>query len=184
MRVHTTPLPGVLLIEPTVFGDERGYFFESFSKESLANQGLYAHFVQDNESLSNRGVLRGLHWQAPPFDQGKLVRVATGAVYDVAVDIRRGSPTYGQHFGQRLDAENHLMMYIPPGFAHGFATLEDNTCFLYKCTNYYHKASEGALHVLDPDLNIQWGIESPILSAKDQIAQSFAQLQSPFDYVG
>jgi dTDP-4-dehydrorhamnose 3,5-epimerase len=184
MRIHTTPISGILLIEPTVFGDDRGYFFESFSREALANQGLYAHFVQDNESLSHKGVLRGLHWQAPPFEQAKLVRVVTGAVYDVAVDIRKGSPTYGKHFGIRLDADNHLMMYIPAGFAHGFTTLEDNTRFLYKCTHYYNKASEGAVNVKDPDLNIDWGIENPMLSPKDEIAQSFKSLESPFDYVG
>ena len=184
MRVHETPLNGVFLIEPTVFGDERGYFFESFSREILAENGLFAHFVQDNESLSHKGVVRGLHWQAPPFDQGKLVRVPTGAVIDVAVDIRKNSPTYGKHFTQRLDQDNHMMMYIPPGFAHGFAVLEDHTRFLYKCTNYYNKASEGGLHPLDKSLNIDWGVDNPLLSPKDQSAPGFDKLESPFEYVG
>lgn len=184
MKIRKTPLPGVILIEPRVFGDERGYFFESYSKDQLGAQGMFAHFVQDNESLSQKGVLRGLHWQAPPFAQGKLVRVGSGAVYDVAVDIRKGSPTFGKFFGQRLDTENHLMMYIPPGFAHGFATLEDNTRFLYKCTNYYSKENEGCLHVNDPALGIDWGIENPLLSEKDQNAPLLSEIQSPFDYAG
>ncbi|CAI8243172.1 MAG: dTDP-4-dehydrorhamnose 3,5-epimerase [Flavobacteriia bacterium] len=184
MQIQPTPIPGLLLIEPRVFGDKRGYFMETYSSGPLAEQGLFAHFVQDNESLSQKGVLRGLHWQAPPFAQGKLVRVVSGAVFDAVVDIRVGSPTYGRPFGLRLDGENKRMLYIPPGFAHGFATLEDDTRFLYKCTGPYNKESEGCIHVNDPALGIDWGIDEPILSEKDAAAPLLADIQSPFSYAG
>jgi dTDP-4-dehydrorhamnose 3,5-epimerase len=145
--------------------------------------GIEENFVQDNESMSHRGVLRGLHFQAPPFAQGKLVRVVSGKVLDVVVDIRKGSPAYGETYSVILSAENKYMLYVPPGFAHGFATLENNTVFQYKCTQVYNKESEGALNVFDPKLNIEWGIDSPLLSEKDQLAPTFDQFNSPFVYV-
>jgi len=144
MEIIKTPLDGLLVINPRIFGDDRGYFFESWSKQSFAEVGLDLDFVQDNQSLSNKGVLRGLHFQNPPYEQGKLVRVIKGAVLDVALDIRKNSPTYGQHFSVELSEENKTLVWIPPGFAHGFATLKDNTIFSYKCTEVYNKESEGA----------------------------------------
>jgi dTDP-4-dehydrorhamnose 3,5-epimerase len=167
MKKISTKLQGLVLIQPDVFPDSRGYFFESFQEEKFRAFGIDARFVQDNESLSQKGVLRGLHFQRPPFAQGKLVRVVTGAVMDVAVDIRKGSPTYGQWVKAELSASNKLMMYIPEGFAHGFLVLEDNTIFQYKCTNYYNRESEGGIIWNDPDLNIDWGVDNPIVSEKD-----------------
>lgn len=180
MEIVESKLKGVVVIKPRVFEDARGYFFESYNRQSFVKAGIDAEFVQDNQSLSQRGVLRGLHFQNPPFAQGKLVRVITGAVFDVAVDIRRGSPTYGQWFGQELTAANKWMMYIPPGFAHGFATLEDNTIFSYKCTNFYDKASEDALLWNDPDINIDWGISDPLLSEKDMQAKLLRNFETRF----
>jgi dTDP-4-dehydrorhamnose 3,5-epimerase len=177
-----TTIEGLLLIEPRVFKDERGYFFESFSTEKMAALGLNESFVQDNESLSQKGVIRGLHFQAPPFDQGKLVRVVKGAVLDVVVDIRVGSPTYGSFFAVELSELNKHMFYIPPGFAHGFATLEDNTVFQYKCTNGYNQASEGSVNCMDPDLGIPWPFSAPLLSHKDREAKPLSELISPFTY--
>lgn len=171
----------ILVIKPSVFKDQRGYFFESFSEEKFKAIGINDKFVQDNESLSTEvGVLRGLHFQNPPYAQGKLVRVIKGAVLDVAVDIRKNSPTYGQYFACELTEENKLMMYIPVGFAHGFVTLEKNTIFSYKCTNYYHKQSEGGIMWNDPQLNIPWQIENPILSEKDTINENFEGFISNF----
>ena len=144
MDIKSTPIEGLLIIEPQVFTDPRGYFYESYNKEKFVAAGINIEFVQDNQSLSQKGIVRGLHFQAPPFDQGKLVRVIQGAVLDVAVDIRKNSPTYGQNFSIELSAQNRTMFYIPPGFAHGFETLADNTIFQYKCTNLYNKASDGA----------------------------------------
>jgi len=167
MEVVETKLKGVFVLKPKVFEDARGHFFESYNKTLFANAGLNMNFVQDNQSLSQKGVLRGLHFQNPPFAQGKLVRVITGSVFDVAVDIRKGSPTYGQWFGQELNHRNKWMMYIPEGFAHGFATLEDNTIFAYKCTNFYSKPSEDCLLWNDPDIGITWGLKDPLLSEKD-----------------
>ena len=167
MEVIETKLKGVLVLKPKVFEDARGYFFESYNQNLFQNAGLNLNFVQDNQSLSQKGVLRGLHFQNNPHAQGKLVRVITGAVYDVAVDIRKKSPTYGQWFGLELTAENKTMMYIPEGFAHGFATLKDNTIFSYKCTNFYNKASEDCLLWNDPDIGINWNLENPLLSEKD-----------------
>ncbi|MDI1354188.1 MAG: dTDP-4-dehydrorhamnose 3,5-epimerase [bacterium] len=167
MEVVATKLEGVLVLKPKVFEDARGHFFESYNKTLFQNAGLNLNFVQDNQSLSQKGVLRGLHFQNPPHAQGKLVRVITGAVFDVAVDIRNGSPTYGQWFGQELNDKNKWMMYIPEGFAHGFATLEDNTIFAYKCTNFYNKPSEDCLLWNDPDIGITWGLSNPLLSEKD-----------------
>ncbi len=180
MKIEKTPIDGLLIITPTVFGDERGHFFESFRKDSLNTYGVTEDFVQDNQSLSGKGILRGLHFQKNPHAQGKLVRVLQGAVLDVAVDIRPNSLTYGQHFSLVLSDINKTMFYIPPGFAHGFLTLEDNTIFAYKCTNYYHKESEGCVLWNSPLLEINWGIDSPILSEKDKIATDFADFKSPF----
>lgn len=182
MTFIETNIMGLLEIDPQIFGDERGYFFEAYSKGKFLAAGLDLDFVQDNQSLSNRGVLRGLHFQNPPYAQGKLVRVIKGAVLDVAVDIRRGSPTYGAHHRVKLTEENKKMFWIPAGFAHGFATLQDETIFSYKCTGAYHKASEGALLWDDPELGIDWEIEAPILSEKDQKAPAFSALNTKFRY--
>ncbi len=180
MKVITTDIEGLLIIEPTVFGDDRGYFYESFRADVLKNAGVDLDFVQDNQSYSHKGILRGLHFQKDPYAQGKLVRVLQGAVLDVAVDIRQESKTYGKHVAIRLDAENKRMFYIPPGFAHGFATLENDTIFLYKCTNYYNKESEGSILWNSAELNIDWGIDNPTLSEKDKIAPQFSDFRSPF----
>lgn len=180
MEFKTTPIEGLLVIEPKVWRDERGYFFESYSKKTLEQQGIHHEFVQDNQSLSNKGTLRGLHFQAAPFAQGKLVRVIKGKVWDIAVDIRKDSPTYGQYYGCELSEDNNIQFWIPPGFAHGFITLEDNTIFSYMCTNYYDKASEGGLLWNDPDLAIDWGVTSPILSDKDKVLPCLKDLKSPF----
>jgi len=179
MRI-TELLPNLLLIEPKVFEDHRGHFFESFREDVLKDHGLTALFVQDNQSLSQRGILRGLHFQKSPHAQGKFVRVITGAVLDVALDIRKGSPTYGQFVAEELTASNKRMLYIPPGFAHGFATLEDNTIFTYKCTDYYHPESEGGILWNSPSLHIPWRLENPVLSAKDELLTDFAHFISPF----
>ena len=179
MRI-TELLPNLLLIEPKVFEDHRGHFFESFREDVLKEHGLVSPFVQDNQSLSHRGILRGLHFQKAPHSQGKFVRVITGAVLDVALDIRKDSPTYGQFVAEELTASNKRMMYIPPGFAHGFATLEDNTIFTNKCTDYYHPETEGGILWNSPSLNIPWGLENPVLSAKDELLTDFAHFNSPF----
>ena len=180
MQIIETPLAGLLLIEPRVFGDERGYFFESYNRDVFAAQGITEEFIQDNESLSDRGVVRGLHFQAPPKAQGKLVRVQRGKVWDVAVDIRKGSPTYGQYYGVELSGENKRMLWIPPGFAHGFVALQDNTVFFYKCTNIYNKESEGSILWNDPTLNIDWNITDPVLTEKDMNSPRFKDFISPF----
>ncbi len=180
MEITKCHIQGLLTIEPTVFGDNRGYFFESFNKDKFDAEVPNISFVQDNQSMSHKGVLRGLHFQPPPFEQGKLVRVIQGSVLDVAVDIRKGSPTYGQHKSILLSGENNLQFWIPSGFAHGFLTLEDNTIFSYKCTGRYSKESEGSVLWNDKDLNIDWNISSPIVSEKDQIAETFKQFKSPF----
>ncbi|MDC0467945.1 dTDP-4-dehydrorhamnose 3,5-epimerase [Bacteroidia bacterium] len=180
MDVSTTNIEGLLVIQPKVFGDERGYFFESFRDDVLNNHGVYSKFVQDNQSKSNKGILRGLHFQKAPHAQGKLVRVVKGSVLDIAVDIRTNSPTYGHHFSIELNEVNKTIFYIPPGFAHGFLTLEDNTLFSYKCTNYYNLESEGSVLWNSESLNIDWGIENPILSEKDNTAPNFKDFKSPF----
>lgn len=182
MHIIETNIPGLLEIAPRVFGDHRGYFYESYNKEAFQNFGVNFEFVQDNQSLSSRGVLRGLHFQNPPFAQGKLVRVIQGSVLDVVVDIRKNSPTYGHHHKVLLSGENKLMFWIPPGFAHGFVTLEDDTIFSYKCTNVYNKESEGSVLWNDPALNIDWGIDKPQLSAKDEEARPLAELETQFIY--
>lgn len=180
MEVKEINIQGPLVLQPRVFYDERGYFFESYNKELFEKLGIQPAFLQDNQSLSQQGAVRGLHFQAPPFAQGKLVRVVQGAVYDVIVDIRRESPTYGQHFGIELTAENFSMLWIPPGFAHGFSTLRDQTIFQYKCTNVYNKESEGGVLWNDPVLGIDWKIEEPILSPKDLVLPILANFDSPF----
>ncbi len=181
MKLLDKIFDAVLVIQPQVFEDNRGYFFESFSYQKINEIGLDAKFIQDNESLSTqKGVLRGLHFQNNPFAQGKLIRVIKGSVFDVAVDIRKNSKTYGEHFALELNEENKTMLYIPPGFAHGFVTLRDNTIFNYKCTNYYNKASEDGILWNDKDLNINWGVENPILSEKDENNQLFKNFKSLF----
>lgn len=180
MEIIKTSIEGLLIIKPDVFKDERGYFFESYNKERFEREGLTMDFVQDNESKSSKGVLRGLHFQKPPFAQGKLVRVVKGSVMDVAVDLRKDSPTYGKWESVVLTEENKLEFLIPEGFAHGFLTLEDNTIFNYKCTNVYNKESEGSILWNDPDINIEWNIENPILSEKDKISALFKDFKTPF----
>lgn len=168
MEIINTPLKDLFLIQPRVFEDERGYFYESWNRQLFEQAGIKADFVQDNQSLSQKGVLRGLHFQHPPFAQAKLVRVITGAVLDVVVDIRQKSPSFGQHYSVELNEKNKTMLYIPEGFAHGFLTLSDNTIFAYKCAGFYNKTAEDCLLWNDPQLNINWNITNPILSDKDQ----------------
>ena len=174
-------LPGLLLIKPQVFEDHRGHFFESFREDVIQQHAPGVQFVQDNQSLSNKGILRGLHFQIAPHAQGKLVRVIKGAVLDVALDIRKSSPTYGQFVAVELTGQNFQMMYIPPGFAHGFVTLEDQTIFAYKCTDYYHPELEGGVLWNSPELNIPWNIQNPTLSAKDRVLPTFSEFESPFE---
>lgn len=180
MNKIETGIEGLVMIEPKLFEDHRGYFYESFRADWFKKYVENVDFIQDNQSLSGKHILRGLHFQKEPFAQGKLVRVLKGAVLDVAVDIRRDSKTYGQHFKVLLSAENHLQFYIPPGFAHGFLTLEEENIFAYKCTNIYDKQSEGGLMYNDPSLNIDWGVANPVLSEKDQVYGSFKEFNSPF----
>jgi len=180
MKIIETSLKGLLIIEPQVFKDERGYFYESYNQEKFLKVGVRDVFVQDNQSLSQKNVVRGLHFQHPPYAQAKLVRVIKGSVYDVVVDIRKDSPTYGQSFGIELTEENFLMLYVPIGFAHGFATLQDNTIFAYKCSAFYNKASEDTILWNDPTLNIDWKVQNPILSEKDKQGKLFQHFQSPF----
>ncbi|MCL4129291.1 UNVERIFIED_CONTAM: hypothetical protein GTU68_037593 [Idotea baltica] len=179
MKIKKTNIKDLLIVTPAVFNDSRGYFSESYNKKHLENL-VNDEFVQDNESLSHKGVLRGLHFQNPPHTQAKLVRVITGSVLDVVVDIRKGSATYGQHFKQILSSKNKTQLYVPKGFAHGFAVLEDNTIFSYKCSDYYNKASESAILWNDTTLNIDWQINNPIISEKDKIAENFANFVTPF----
>lgn len=177
-----TPIKDLLTIEPKIWPDARGHFFESYNQKLFKEAGIDTDFVQDNQSLSQKGALRGLHAQAPPFPQGKLVRVIKGRVLDIAVDIRKNSPTYGQHYSIELSGENQLMFWIPPGFLHGFATLEDQTIFTYKVTGFYNKASEIGVRWNDKDLNLNWGIpdKDAIVSEKDQMLPAFNELISPF----
>ena len=171
MEIIKTDIDGVVIMEPRVFKDERGYFFESYSEREFNSQVREVRFVQDNESKSTYGVIRGLHFQKPPFAQSKLVRVIKGAVLDVAVDIRKGSPTFGRHVAIELSAENNLQLLIPRQFAHGFAVLSPTATFAYKCDNIYNKASEGGIRFDDPEINIDWKIkkEDVILSEKDKV---------------
>jgi dTDP-4-dehydrorhamnose 3,5-epimerase len=174
MEVSTFPIPGPLLLKPRVFADGRGWFQETYNRRGFREAtGIDADFVQDNESLSHRGVLRGLHFQLDPYAQGKLVRVLNGAVLDVIVDLRRDSPTHGRHLKLELTATAREALWIPPGFAHGFLALMDHTLFAYKCTNYYHQPSERTIRWNDPDLDIDWGIGDPVVSAKDRDGFAF-----------
>ena len=189
MDVIKTSINGVLIIEPRVFNDARGYFFESFSQREFDKKvapilGHTVTFVQDNESKSTYGVMRGLHFQRPPFTQSKLVRCVKGAVLDVAVDIRKDSPTYGQHVAVELTEDNHLSMFIPKGFAHGFAVLSETAVFQYKCDEFYHPESEGGISILDDSLEINWKIPTgkTILSEKDTKHALLRDFDSPFEF--
>lgn len=183
MNVIKTDIEGVVVIEPRVFDDARGYFFESYSKRRFDEAVRPVEFVQDNESMSTRGVIRGLHFQRPPFSQSKLVRCVRGAVLDVVVDIRRGSPTYGSHVAVELTGENRRQLFVPRGFAHGFAVLSDEAVFQYKCDNYYHPESEGGISIADNSLGIDWRINpaEAILSDKDLRNPMLRDFESPFD---
>ncbi len=180
MKIINTPLDGLLVFAPEIYEDDRGYFFESWNKKIFKEFGLNYEFNQDNQSLSKYGVLRGLHFQNPPHAQGKLVRVVKGKVLDVVVDIRKNSSTYGSHYKIELSETNKLIFWIPPGFAHGFITLENDTIFSYKCTSVYNKQSEQALLWSDKTLNIDWQIKKPIVSQKDQNAIKFLSFKSKF----
>ncbi len=183
MEVIKTAIEGVYIIEPRVFGDARGYFFESFNAREFAEKtGVHVNFVQDNESMSHYGVLRGLHFQQPPYTQAKLVRVVKGSVLDVAVDIRKNSPTYGQYVSIELTGENHLQFFVPKGFAHGFSVLSDEVIFQYKCDEFYAPQSEGALAWDDPDLAIDWRLptDKVLLSEKDRHHPNFRDFVTPF----
>ncbi len=180
MEFIETDIKDLFLIKPKVFEDSRGYFFESFTVEAFAKNKIDVNFVQDNQSLSQKDVLRGMHFQDPPHAQGKLVRVIKGSVLDVVVDVRTSSPHYGKSYCVELNEENRLMLWIPEGFAHGFKTLRDDTIFFYKCTNYYNKESEQCILWNDKDLNINWGIENPNLSEKDKTGIPFSSLISKF----
>lgn len=185
MRILKTDIERVLIIEPRLFEDERGYFFEAFSERKFAElTGITTRFVQDNESRSAVGVVRGLHFQLPPHAQSKLVRVVRGAILDVAVDIRRGSPTFGRHVAVELSEHNHRQLFIPRGFAHGFSVLEGDAIVEYKCDNYYAPESEGAIRWDDPTLAIDWHISDNevIVSAKDKLNPLFEECETLFDY--
>ena len=184
MEVIKTALDGVVVIEPRLFVDARGYFFESFSQREFDEKVGKVIFVQDNESKSSYGVMRGLHFQRPPFTQSKLVRCVKGAVLDVAVDIRKGSPTYGQHVAVELTEENHRQIFIPKGFAHGFAVLSETAVFQYKCDEFYHPEADGGISILDDSLRIYWKIpmEKAILSEKDTKHPLLKDFESPFQY--
>jgi len=180
MLIETNHIEGLLVVKPDVFEDARGYFFESYNEEKFRQMGIGEKFFQDNESKSEKDVLRGLHFQVPPYQQGKLVRVIKGAVLDVAVDLRKSSPSYGQWASIELSETNKWMYWIPAGFAHGFLTLAENTVFFYKCTQVYNKESERGIIWNDPDLNIKWGTNRPLVSEKDKTAGRFRDFVSPF----
>ena len=184
MEIIKTALEGVVIIEPRIFKDERGYFYESFSQREFDEKVMPIRFVQDNESMSVKNVIRGLHYQKMPYTQSKLVRCIKGKVLDIAVDIRKGSPTYGQHVAVELSEENHRQLFIPRGFAHGFAVLSDTAIFQYKCDNFYTPESEGGINLKDKSLGIDWQIpmDRAILSDKDVELKSFSDFDSPFDY--
>ncbi len=183
MNIIKTALEGVVIIEPRIFEDPRGYFFESFSERDFNAQVREVRFVQDNESMSSYGVMRGLHFQRPPFTQSKLVRCVKGAVLDVAVDIRKGSPTYGRHVAVELTEDNHRQFFVPRGFAHGFAVLSDTAIFQYKCDNFYAPQADGGISILDDSLGIDWRIptDKAILSEKDTKHPLLKDFDSPFD---
>lgn len=179
MILEQTEINDVILITPRVYKDERGYFMESYNQKKV-DKLIKDKFVQDNESVSGKNVLRGLHLQLPPFEQAKLIRVVKGSVLDVAVDLRKNSTTYGKHFKHLLSGENKKQLYIPKGFAHGFLSLEDDTILYYKCSNYYHADSEYSIAWNDPSLAIDWGVVDPILAEKDRLAENFATFENPF----
>lgn len=184
MEVIKTDIDGVVIIEPRIFNDERGYFYESFSQREFEEKVCRITFVQDNQSKSSYGVVRGLHFQKPPYSQSKLVRCIKGRVLDVAVDIRKGSPTFGRHVAVELTEDNHRQFFVPRGFAHGFAVLSDEAVFQYKCDNFYCKESEGAVAWDDPELSIDWRIpaDKVILSEKDKLSKNVADADFLFDY--
>jgi dTDP-4-dehydrorhamnose 3,5-epimerase len=184
MEVIKTDIEGVFIIDPLVFGDARGYFLESFSEREFKEKVGDIHFVQDNESMSKYGVIRGLHFQLPPYSQSKLVRCVKGKVIDVAVDIRKGSPTYGKHVSAILSEDNHRQFFIPQGFAHGFAVLSESAIFQYKCDNFYHPEVDGGISILDETLGINWGLsfEEALLSEKDKKHPKLEDFDSPFIY--
>lgn len=187
MEIIKTAIEGLLIIEPEVFGDSRGYFFESYSQRDFNKAvGHEVNFVQDNESLSTFGVMRGLHFQKPPYTQSKLVRCVKGRVLDVAVDIRKGSPTYGQHLAVELSEDNHRQLFIPEGFAHGFSVLSVKAVFQYKCDKFYHPEAEGGISILDESLGIDWQIPSgsEILSQKDTLHPLMKDFETPFIFLG
>ena len=183
MDVIKTAIEGVVIIEPKVFKDARGYFFESFSQREFEEKVRKINFVQDNESMSSYGVMRGLHFQRPPFTQSKLVRCVRGSVLDVAVDLRKGSPTYGQSVAVELTEDNHRQFFIPKGFAHGFAVLSESAVFQYKCDEFYHPEADGGISILDESLGIDWRIpaDKAILSDKDLKHPRLAEFESPFE---
>jgi dTDP-4-dehydrorhamnose 3,5-epimerase len=184
MEVIKTAIDGVVIIEPKVFKDQRGYFFESFSQREFEAKVRKINFVQDNESMSSYGVMRGLHFQRPPYTQSKLVRCVKGKVLDVAVDIRKGSPTYGQHVAVELSEDNHRQFFVPRGFAHGFAVLSDTAVFQYKCDNFYAPQADGGISIKDDSLRIDWKIptDMAILSEKDTLHSCLKDFDSPFSY--
>lgn len=184
MKFLKTDIPGVIIIEPAVFSDNRGYFFESFNKKNFEDNIGKINFAQDNESKSSKGVLRGLHFQAPPFAQAKLVRCIKGSVLDVAVDIRKGSPTYGKYVSIELSEDNKKQLYIPRGFAHGYSVLSDSAIFAYKVDNNYAPECDAGILWNDPVLNIQWGVNNCdiLISKKDSKLSSFLELESPFTF--
>jgi len=182
LEIIKTDIKGLLIIKPKVFGDERGYFFESFNEINYQKAGINFCFVQDNISKSKKNTVRGLHYQVGDYAQGKLCKVIYGKVLDVAVDIRFGSPTFGKYFSSELSEENHAQLWIPPGFAHGFSVLSDEAIFSYKCTKLYSKADERAILFNDPDLNIDWKVNNPIVSEKDFKANLFKKIEKDFIY--
>jgi dTDP-4-dehydrorhamnose 3,5-epimerase len=184
MTIKESPLPGLLIVEPDVFEDARGYFFESYNRKEMEAAGINPLFVQDNQSLSRQGVIRGLHYQLAPYAQSKLVRVLQGSVWDVAVDIRQNSPTFGKHFAIELSADNQIQLYIPQGFAHGFAVTSESALFFYKCDNYYHPGADRGINHADPALAIPWPFRAAqaMVSAKDQVLPLLKDAEMNFIY--
>ncbi len=180
MNIIETEFPGLLIIEPKIFADQRGYFYETYNEKIFEGHNIHNKFVQDNISKSAKNILRGLHFQKPPYAQGKLVKVIQGSVLDVSVDLRVESPTYGKHIKVLLSESNNKMLWIPEGFAHGFLTLEDETIFYYKCTNFYNAPSDSSILWNDPELNIDWGIADPIISEKDRNAKKLSDFKGLF----
>lgn len=183
VRFEPTEIPEVLIVETRFFKDERGFFTETYSKKNWAAEGFDETFLQDNMSLSSKGTLRGMHYQIEPHGMGKLIRAVSGSIYDVAVDLREGSPTFGKWVGKTLSAENGLAMWVPVGFAHGFLALEESTLIYYKCTNTYAPESERSIHYADPAVGIEWPMQPTSLSPKDEVAPSLAQAEYNFRYV-